>query len=72
MNHVHPCLSLAHASEYFILCINDIVANGLKFTYSTFGNDYYQGNESVFIAFIGNDYYMKMKSVSLHKLVLVL
>ena len=51
VNHVHPCMSPFHVRKcllsQFYFCINDIVANGLKYTY----------NEVCFIAVIENGYY---------------
>ena len=48
VNHVHPCMSPFHVHEcllsQFYFCINDIVANGLKYTY----------NKVCFIALIGS------------------
>ena len=58
VNLVHSCLSPFHVLEcllsQFSFCINDIVANGLKYIYNTFENDYYQKNEVCFIALISS------------------
>ena len=58
VNHIHPCLSPFHVPKclfsQFYFCINDTVANGLKFIYNPFEDDYYHENEICLIALIGS------------------